>query len=126
MKDENRFTMPFKLWKDFSFEACHSLKLVHKGHQCARRHGHSYRVRIHAKGFLDRRHEWVVDYAVIAEAVCPIIKQLDHRDLNNILSLETTAENLAFWIGQKLCVHQWLHAVEVFETPTTSVFLEIR
>lgn len=126
MKDENRFTMPFRLWKDFAFESAHQLLLVPRGHQCGRLHGHSYKVRIHAKGYLDRRQEWVVDYADIAGAVMPIIKRLDHQNLNDILPFETTAENLAFWLGQQLCTSKWLHAVEVFETPTTSVLLEVR
>lgn len=126
MKDSDRFNMLFSLWKDFNFEACHRLLKVPKGHQCGRQHGHSYRVRIHAQGFITRQNEWVVDYAHIANAVNPIIKQLDHRDLNEILPFETTAENLAFWIGQQICSMSWLHAVEVFETPTTSVLLTIR
>lgn len=126
MKDENRFTMPFLLWKDFHFEASHRLMLVPEGHKCGRHHGHSYKVRIHAHGFIDRKNEWVVDYAEIASATVPIIESLDHRDLNEILPFETTAENLAFWMGQQLCPQKWLHAVEVFETPTTSVFLKVR
>lgn len=126
MKSENRFTMHFNLWKDFRFEGSHFLTLVPEGHQCGRMHGHSYKVRVHARGFIDRKNEWVVDYADIAGATEPIIKSLDHRILNDIMPYETTAENLAFWIGEQLCVHSWLHAVEVFETPTTSVYLKIR
>ena len=126
MKDEHRFSLPFILWKDFAFEASHSLKLVPDGHQCGRLHGHSYKVRIHAKGYTDRKTEWVVDYADIAGVTRPIIESLDHRNLNDVLPFETTAENLAFWVGQQLCHKEWLYGVEVFETPTTSVFLAVR
>lgn len=126
MKDDHRFNLPFKLWKDFTFEASHKLTLVPDGHQCGRLHGHSYRIRVHAQGFIERNTEWVADYAEIAEAMQPVIAALDHHHLNDILPFETTAENLAFWIGQQLCPQKWLDAVEVFETPTTSVFLTIR
>ncbi len=126
MKDDNRFNMRFKLWKDFRFEASHKLTQVPEGHQCGRMHGHSYRVRIHAMGHIGRRIEWVVDYAEIADATRPIIALLDHQIVNEVIPYETTAENLAFWIGQQLAVHRWLHAVEIFETPDTSVLLEIR
>jgi 6-pyruvoyltetrahydropterin/6-carboxytetrahydropterin synthase len=126
MKDTDRFNMRFKLWKDFRFEGSHFLTQVPEGHQCGRMHGHSYRVRVHAMGHISRQVEWVVDYAEIAEAARPIIAALDHRVLNDVMPIETTAENLAFWIGQQLAPHKWLHAVEVFETPDTSVLLEVR
>ncbi len=118
--------MQFDLWKDFTFEAAHRLTKVPPGHQCGRVHGHSYKVRVHARGFTARNTEWVVDYAELAAAASPIIASLDHQDLNKILPFETTAENLVFWLGQQLCHLVWLRAVEVFETPTTSVYLQIR
>jgi 6-pyruvoyl-tetrahydropterin synthase len=67
-----------------------------------------------------------VDYAEIAKATRPIIESLDHGFLNHIMDLETTAENLAYWIGLKVKKKlNSLYAVEVFETPTTSVICEI-
>lgn len=112
----------FHLWKDFEFEAAHQLMNVPPGHKCGNLHGHSYRVRIHCEGKLQRGMEWVVDYAEIAQATMPIIKELDHSFLNHHLDGETTAENLAWWIGCKIRPKlKELIAVEVFETPTTSV-----
>lgn len=118
--------MPQDVKRHFSFEAAHFLTLVPDDHKCRRMHGHSYRVKIHARGFVDRRTGMVVDYAEIDAAVDPIIASLDHRTLNDILPYETTAENLAFWIGQQLCAYSWLHAVEIFETVDSEVFLKIR
>jgi 6-pyruvoyl-tetrahydropterin synthase len=68
-----------------------------------------------------------VDYAEIARATKPVIEELDHGFLNHIIDLETTAENLAWWIGQKVKrkLGSHLYAIEVFETPTTSVSVEI-
>jgi len=122
-----RYNTNFKLWKDFSFEAAHQLTLVPPGHQCGRLHGHSYKVRVHCQGLLSAKTEWVVDYAEIARVTRPIIAELDHGFLNHILDLETTAENLAWWIGQRIKkkLGNHLYAIEVFETPTTSVSVDI-
>lgn len=124
---QDRLTQVFKLWKDFSFEAAHQLTKVAIGHQCGRMHGHSYKVRIHCEGLLDPSKDWVVDYADIAKATRPIIDKLDHTFLNDHLDLETTAENLAWWIMRQLVLKlPSLSAVEVFETPTTSVLCSLR
>jgi 6-pyruvoyltetrahydropterin/6-carboxytetrahydropterin synthase len=122
----DKYNLTFKLWKDFSFEAAHQLTKVPPGHQCGNLHGHSYKVRVHCKGKLNKDRDWVVDYADIASAVRPLIAELDHSFLNHILDCETTAENLAYWIAWKLHTKiRSMYAVEVFETPTTSVIYEI-
>ena len=126
MSQPDRFNTVFQLWKDFTFEAAHQLTKVPAGHQCGCLHGHSYKVRVHCAGKLDPEREWVVDYADIAAAARPVIQQLDHSCLNDHFDFETTAENLAWWlcgaIGQNL---PELSAIEVFETPTTSVICPV-
>lgn len=127
MNKQNRLNHKFKLWKDFNFEAAHQLTKVPVGHQCGRLHGHSYKMRIHCQGKLDPSRDWVVDYAEIAAAAKPIIQKLDHSFLNDHLDFETTAENLAFWMVNEIIVRlPSLYAVELFETPTTSVTYEIQ
>ena len=126
MNKSDRLNHIFKLWKDFSFEAAHQLTKVPTGHQCGRLHGHSYKVRIHCEGILNPANDWVVDYADIAKATRPIIEKLDHTFLNDHMDFETTAENLAWWLMR--VIHQnlpQLSAVEVFETPTTSVICTV-
>jgi 6-pyruvoyltetrahydropterin/6-carboxytetrahydropterin synthase len=124
---QQRLNHTFKLWKDFSFEAAHQLTKAPVGHQCGRLHGHSYKVRVHCEGKLDPLKDWVVDYADIAKAVRPIIEKLDHTFLNDHIDLETTAENLAWWLAQAIALKlPHLSAVEVFETPTTSVICEMQ
>jgi 6-pyruvoyltetrahydropterin/6-carboxytetrahydropterin synthase len=126
MNKQDRLNQVFKLWKDFTFEAAHQLTKVPVGHQCGNLHGHSYKVRVHCAGRLDPARDWVVDYAYIASAVRPVIQKLDHTFLNHHFDFETTAENLAWWLAgaikPKLVE---LVAVEVFETPTTSVICEL-
>jgi 6-pyruvoyltetrahydropterin/6-carboxytetrahydropterin synthase len=126
MSKQNRLNATFRLWKDFTFEAAHQLTKVPVGHQCGRLHGHSYKVRVHCKGKLDPSQDWVVDYADIAAATRPIIQRLDHTFLNDSFDFETTAENLAWWMAQEIHLQlPSLYAVELFETPTTSVFFEL-
>jgi 6-pyruvoyltetrahydropterin/6-carboxytetrahydropterin synthase len=125
MNKQDRLNHTFKLWKDFSFEAAHQLTKVPPGHQCGRLHGHSYKVRIHCEGKLDPSRDWVVDYAEIAGVVRPVIQSLDHTNLNDRLDCETTAENLAWWLAEKIGPKlPEMFAVEVFETPTTSVICD--
>mgnify|MGYP003494735634 FL=1 len=122
----DRLQHTFKLWKDFAFESAHKLNKVPVGHKCGRMHGHSYRVRIHCEGILDPDRDWVVDYGKISEVTMPLIEKLDHTILNDHLDFETTAENLAWWFMQTLKDKlPPLSGVEIFETPTTSVFCPI-
>lgn len=126
MNKQKRMTSTFKLWKDFTFEAAHQLTKVPVGHQCGRLHGHSYKLRVHCKGLLNPDRDWVVDYAEIAGVVRPLVQKLDHTFLNHHFDFETTAENIAFWIGEELKPKlDSLYSVELFETPTTSVIYEL-
>jgi 6-pyruvoyltetrahydropterin/6-carboxytetrahydropterin synthase len=108
--------------KDFSFEAGHALnpRLLGAKHKCCRPHGHSYRVRIYCVAHdLDFRG-FVVDYAEISAAVDPLIAQLDHQFLNDILPFHTTAENLAQWFHDELIEKlPTLSRVDLYETPKT-------
>lgn len=126
MTKKDRLNATFKLWKDFTFEAAHQLTKVPVGHQCGRLHGHSYKLRIHCQGKLNPERDWVVDYADIAAATKPIVQQLDHTFLNDHFDFETTAENIAFWVAGEIKPKlASVYAVELFETPTTSVFFEL-
>jgi len=116
----------FKLWKDFTSEAEHKRTQVPAGHQCGRMHGHSYKVRVHCEGTLHPRLAWVVDYAEIAAAAKKVIMPLDHTYLNHHVQFETTAENLAWYFCEEIGkILPELSAVEVFETPTTSVYCAV-
>lgn len=127
MKKQQRLNANFKLWKDFTFESAHQLTKVPSGHQCGRLHGHSYKLRVHCQGKLNPERDWVLDYAEIAGVVRPIVQKLDHTFLNDLFDFETTAENLAFWIGNEIAENlPELYSVELFETPTTSVVFEMQ
>lgn len=92
-----------EIFKEFSFEAAHRLPEVPAGHKCARLHGHSFRVEVHASGPLDARAGWVMDFADIKEAFRPLYDLLDHTYLNEVDGLDNpTSENLSRWIWRRL------------------------
>jgi 6-pyruvoyltetrahydropterin/6-carboxytetrahydropterin synthase len=113
--------------KEFHFEAAHSLPHLPEGHKCRNVHGHSYVVEIHVAGPLDSRG-FVVDYSELSAAMKPIIDQLDHQNINDILPCSTTAENLGAWIMSQLDKFSGLKPrvsrVDVYETAKTCVKVE--
>lgn len=91
------------LYKEFRFEAAHRLPNVPEGHQCARLHGHSFRVELHVSGPVDDKFGWVIDFADVKSAFKPILDRLDHYYLNEIEGLDNpTSENIAVWIWRQL------------------------
>ena len=110
-----------EIYKEFGFEAAHSLPNVPAGHKCARLHGHSFRVRVTVDGALDPRAGWVMDFAALKAAWRPLHEQLDHHHLNDVPGLENpTSERLALWIWDRLApALPGLAAVEVRETCTS-------
>ena len=92
-----------EIYKEFTFEAAHSLPNAPVGHKCRRLHGHSYHVTIFVDGPIGPETGWIMDFADIKTAFSPILDQLDHRFLNDIEGLEnSTTEILARWIWSKL------------------------
>ena len=92
-----------ELVKEYTFEAAHRLPKVPPEHKCFRMHGHSFRVSVYVKGEVGEHSGWVMDFAEIKSAFDPILKQLDHYYLNEIIGLENpTSENLARWIWARL------------------------
>lgn len=96
-------TVPATIFKAFSIEAAHRLPNVPPGHKCARLHGHSFRVEIHASGPIGADTGWVMDFADIKAAFAPLFARLDHHYLNEVPGLENpTSEHLAAWIWREL------------------------
>lgn len=112
--------------KAYSFSASHMLP-NHRG-KCSNLHGHNYEVVIGVKSseleVSGSSEGMVLDYFDLDEIVEPIIDQLDHHHLNDILHNVPTAENLVVWLAGKLDTRVWrrvsLQSVEVRETPKTS------
>ena len=117
--------MHCRITKSFSFDAAHWLPHVPEDHKCRRMHGHTYTVVLGLEGEIDPQLGWVQDYGEITAACRPLLRELDHRCLNDIAGLENpTAEILAAWIHGRLAgVLPLLADVSVSETPgTTAVY----
>jgi 6-pyruvoyltetrahydropterin/6-carboxytetrahydropterin synthase len=108
--------------KEFTFSAAHQLSHLPETHQCHRLHGHNYIVRVYlAQGYLDDRG-FVKDYGEL-ESVQKYLKEtLDHRNLNEVWGVKTTAEKIAeelFYIFRHRFGISQLVAVGVSETSKT-------
>jgi len=110
-----------EIFKEFTFEAAHRLPNVPPGHNCARLHGHSFRVRVAIDGPVDHDAGWVRDFADVAHAMQPVVECLDHYYLNEVPGLENpTSELLARWIWDRIApALPELSQVVVHETCTS-------
>jgi len=108
-----------KISQAFRFEAAHWLPNVPETHRCHRMHGHSYRIELVLNGPVDAHTGFVADFFDIEEVFGPLLKQLDHRCLNDVQGLENpTAERIAIWIWDRAKTKlPLLSAVKVYETP---------
>lgn len=95
--------MVVTLVRDFAFEAAHFLPRVPEQHKCRRMHGHSYKVKVTLAGPIDPELGWLVDFADVDRVVDPIIREIDHRVLNEIAGLDNpTSELLAVWLWRRI------------------------
>lgn len=117
--------MPWKISKQFRFEAAH--RLPHHDGKCARLHGHSFVGWVVLRGETLARsgpkQGMLVDYADIRERIQPLVAaHLDHHYLNESTGLENpTSEELARWIYDQLepLFHGQLDAIVIEETCTS-------
>ena len=112
-----------QIFKQFTFDSAHFLPNVPEGHKCKNMHGHTYRLVVYLEGPLKVHLEWVEDFAVVKNAINPIIKELDHQVLNDLPGLENpTCEQIAIWIWNRIKPQlPLLKKIELHETPTSGV-----
>lgn len=79
------------------FAAAHFLTF--RGHRCESLHGHNYRVAVTVAGDPDPECHFVIDFAILKDAVSTIVKRLDHHVLlaatNPKLAIDTN-EGMTF------------------------------
>lgn len=116
--------------KEFKFEAAHQL-VGHSG-KCANLHGHSYRVEVFVTGEVTENEGasddgMVVDFETLDNAWEWIFDLLDHKNLNDVLPVRTTAENIAAWICANF--NSWdgvLYVKKVRVWETAKCYAEVR
>lgn len=110
----------YTIKKEFHFSASHQLDHLPDEHPCARLHGHNYIVEIELQSAKLDEDGFVLDYGDLRPFKQLIDDRLDHRHLNDILNVPTTAENLAYWLYEQAICFNWpVTAVRVSETPKT-------
>ena len=111
-----------RLSKTFRFEAAHHLPTFPDGHKCRRLHGHSFRFDVVVEGDVEPAKGYLIDYGDIKKAAEPLVKKLDHYNLNDIEGLQNpTSEVLSKWIYDRLKPDlPLLTAIVVHETCTSS------
>lgn len=96
--------MAFTLTTQLEFAAAHRLR-GYDGN-CARLHGHNWKVEISLTGSQLNDVGMLIDFKEIKRTGKQILTQLDHYYLNDIppfdVELNPTAENIAFYLFQQL------------------------
>jgi 6-pyruvoyltetrahydropterin/6-carboxytetrahydropterin synthase len=89
-------TKEVTIYKTVSISSAHKLNLPYES-KCNRVHGHNYRIETWLRGYLDE-HGMVIDFHELKK----VIFELDHINLNDLLEVETTAENIAIYLADEI------------------------
>ena len=110
----------FRIRKEFHFSASHRLDHLPPDHQCARLHGPNYVVVVELAAETLNADGFVRDYHDLAKLKTYLDGQFDHRHLNDVLEVPSTAEHMARHVYD-WCRARWpeTSAVLVSETPKT-------
>lgn len=115
----------YTIRKEFHFSAAHRLEGLPENHPCSKNHGHNYIVTVELSTIKLDETGFVTDYRALEPIKKFIDDALDHKDLNDFLPFNPTAENIAKYIFQLFKTRfPQLSAVEVSETPKTNARYE--
>jgi 6-pyruvoyltetrahydropterin/6-carboxytetrahydropterin synthase len=107
----------YYLKKRLEISASHSLNLDYKS-KCSELHGHNWVITVYCCSMGLNQNGMVIDFSEIKKL---IVDKLDHKNLNEVLSFNTTAENLARWVCDTL---PHCYKVEVAESQNNTAIYE--
>lgn len=84
--------------KTIEISASHKLNLSYES-KCENLHGHNWIITIYLKSKKLNQDGMVMDFTHIKDK---IKNKLDHKNLNEVLNFNTTAENIAKWVADEL------------------------
>lgn len=103
--------------KRMEISAAHSLSLSYPS-KCEYLHGHNWIITVHCRSKELNTDGMVIDFTHIKQVVKD---QLDHRNLNEVLPFNPTAENIARWLCDQLPT---CYKVEVQESEGNTAIYE--
>jgi 6-pyruvoyltetrahydropterin/6-carboxytetrahydropterin synthase len=89
-----------RITTEFHYDSAHRLPLLPDTHKCSRLHGHTYRLLVTLDGDVGM-DGFVIDFSDVKAAVAPLIKQLDHQYLNDIIDNPTVEVQLE-WLWERI------------------------
>ena len=92
------FKNMYTVIKRMEVSAAHSLSLSYRS-KCENLHGHNWIITVYCRSEVLNSDGMVVDFSHIKEVVKG---KMDHQNLNDVLSFNPTAENIAHWICEQI------------------------
>lgn len=80
--------------KRFEISGAHQLSLSYES-KCTMLHGHNWIITVFCRSKELNADGMVTDFSTIKQEIC---NQLDHKNFNDVLDFNPTAENIAKWI----------------------------